>query len=64
MHKICFKNNDMKYIITLITINLILFTTNAQSIFEKKTNDNLAYQISGEIIGLKDSSVAPAMVGL
>ena len=47
----------MKYIITLITINLILFTSNAQSIFEKKTNDNLAYQISGEIIGLKDSSV-------
>ena len=51
------KNIDMKYIITLITLNLILFTSNAQSIFEKKTNNNFAYEISGEIIGLKDSSV-------
>ncbi len=47
----------MKYIISIITFNLIFFTTNAQSMFEKKTNNDFAYQISGEIIGLKDSSV-------
>ncbi len=50
-------NIDMKYIITLITLNLILLNSNAQSIFEKKTNDNFAYEINGEIAGLKDSSV-------
>ena len=50
-------NIDMKYIITFITLNLILLNSNAQSIFDKKTNDNFAYEINGEIAGLKDSSV-------